>query len=131
MNKSISPDEWISQAFRLIKAIAEWERTNGTASALVTDQERRDIAAIASQWALTHNARGLVETVPNTVASTPYPGKGHPWSDFLHHRARAIEWLYSGEGGGICKRNDAEIARILSMDTVQVMLIRKHTGSQK
>ena len=127
MNKSISADEWISQAFRLIKAIAEWERTNGTASTLVTDQERRDIAAIASQWALTHNARGLVETVPTTVVSTPYPGKGHPWADFLYHRARAIQWLYDGEASDGCKGNDAEIARILSMDTTQVMLIRKHT----
>jgi hypothetical protein len=53
-----------------------------------------------------------------------YHGKGHPWADFLHHRARAIDWLYSGEGDPICKQNDIQIAKTLSMEATQVMLIR-------
>lgn len=58
-----------------------------------------------------------------------YPGKGHPWADFLHHRARAIDWLYSGEGDERCKADDTAIARTLSMDTVQVYLIRTRDRS--
>lgn len=27
---------------------------------------------------------------------TTYPGKGQPWADFLHHRARTIDWLCLG-----------------------------------
>jgi hypothetical protein len=58
-----------------------------------------------------------------------YPGKGHPWSDFLHHRARAIDWLYSGEGNEACKGNDGAIAGTLSMDPTQVYLIRTRDRS--
>jgi hypothetical protein len=58
-----------------------------------------------------------------------YPGQGHPWADFLHHRARAIDWLYAGEGSGHCKGDDAAIAKTLSMDPVQVTLIRTRDRS--
>lgn len=58
-----------------------------------------------------------------------YPGEGHPWADFLHHRARAIDWLYSGEGYPACAGNDGAVARTLSMDPVQVMLIRTRDRS--
>jgi len=57
-----------------------------------------------------------------------YPGEGHPWADFLHHRARAIDWLYA-EGVEGCKGNDARIARTLSMERVQVYLIRTRDRS--
>jgi len=58
-----------------------------------------------------------------------YPGEGHPWADFLHHRARAIDWLFSGEGDPKCKEDDFAIARTLSMDPVQVFLIRSRDRS--
>lgn len=48
----------------------------------------------------------------------------HPWVAFLDARARAIHWLYSGEGDERCKCNDAEIARILNLTELQVQLIR-------
>lgn len=53
-----------------------------------------------------------------------YPGEGHPWADFLHHRARVIDWLYNG-----CKGNDAAIALTLSMEPTQVFLIRTRDRS--
>lgn len=58
-----------------------------------------------------------------------YPGQGHPWADFLHHRARAIDWLYAGEGNPYSKGNDAVIAKTLSMDRSQVYLIRTRDRS--
>ena len=58
-----------------------------------------------------------------------YPGEGHPWADFLHHRARAIDWLYSGEGAANCKGNDIAVAAVLSMEPMQVMLIRMRDRS--
>lgn len=64
-----------------------------------------------------------------TLTEDEYPGKGHPWADFLHHRARAIDWLYSGEGDPICKQNDIQIAKTLSMEATQVMLIRTRNRS--
>jgi hypothetical protein len=48
---------------------------------------------------------------------------GHPWADFLNARARAIDWLYYREGP--CMHDDAAIAKTLSMDPMQVMLIRR------
>jgi hypothetical protein len=48
---------------------------------------------------------------------------GHPWADFLNARARVIDWLYYREGP--CMHDDAAIATTLSMDPVQVMLIRR------
>lgn len=48
---------------------------------------------------------------------------GHPWADFLNARARAIDWLYYREGP--CMHSDAAIAKTLSMDPTQVMLIRR------
>ena len=59
-----------------------------------------------------------------TKEQKAYPGAGHPWADFLHHRARAIDWMYNGDGPDVHKGSDASIARALSMDTVQVYLIR-------
>ena len=53
-----------------------------------------------------------------------YPAKGHPWADFLHHRARAIDWLYYQNPDMATHHDDIEIARTLSMDPVQVLLIR-------
>ena len=41
----------------------------------------------------------------------------HPWANFLHARALAIEWLKDGGN------NFEEIAEILSMDEMQVRLI--------
>lgn len=43
----------------------------------------------------------------------------HPWGNFLHARKLAIEWL-SEE----MKYNEEEIAKCLSMDKLQVRLIR-------
>ena len=48
---------------------------------------------------------------------------GHPWADFLNYRARVIDWLYYSKGS--CMHDDAAIAKTLSMDPIQVMLIRK------
>lgn len=53
----------------------------------------------------------------------------HPWHNFLMARAAAIDWLYSGEGELACKENDAEIARVLSMDATQVLMIRTRNRS--
>jgi hypothetical protein len=47
----------------------------------------------------------------------PKNGEGHPWADFLHYRAKCIDWMLS-EG-----KEPEEIARVLSMDTTQVRLI--------
>jgi hypothetical protein len=51
-----------------------------------------------------------------------YLGVGHPWADFLHYRAVAIDWLYAE--GPRCKGSDKRIAQTLSMTPVQVFLIR-------
>jgi len=61
--------------------------------------------------------------------SVKYPGEGHPWADYLHHRARAIDWLFSGEGQASCKDDDAAVAKVLSMEPQQVMLIRMRDRS--
>jgi hypothetical protein len=45
--------------------------------------------------------------------------KPHPWAEFLRTRKDAVLWM-KDEG----KRNDEEIARILSMDEQQVFQIR-------
>jgi len=58
------------------------------------------------------------------VETEKRPGEGHPWADFLHHRARVIDWLYTGESNPMCKGSDWQIARVLSMDAEQVRLIR-------
>jgi hypothetical protein len=57
----------------------------------------------------------------STKARRPkrYPGQGSPWSDFLHHRARAIDEMMT-EG----LRYEA-IAQKLSMDPIQVELIHR------
>jgi hypothetical protein len=54
-----------------------------------------------------------------------YDGQGHPWLDFLHYRAIAVDWLYSGNSNERCRGNDAEISRVLSMTPEQVKLIRE------
>lgn len=48
---------------------------------------------------------------------------GHPWADFLEARARAIDWMYYGDVKEY-RLNDAAIAKALSMDPMQVTLIR-------
>ena len=58
-----------------------------------------------------------------------YPGKGHPWADFLHHRARTIDWLWSGDGDPTCRHNPKRIADVLSMEPTQVHLIRTRDRS--
>lgn len=60
-------DMWISQALPLIEAIADYERRNGTAGALMGVGEHLTIAGIVERWALVHNARGLVEQVKGTA----------------------------------------------------------------
>ena len=45
----------------------------------------------------------------------------HPWYSFLESRKKAIDWLYNTQ-----KLNDVEIARTLSMDGMQVFLIRTY-----
>ena len=47
-----------------------------------------------------------------------YPGAGHPWADFLHHRARAMRMMRDEEN-----RSPVVIASILSMDPWQVASI--------
>lgn len=47
-----------------------------------------------------------------------WPG-GHPWLMYLAARADCIEWMANEE-----RCNDAEIAKMLSMDMLQVTLIR-------
>lgn len=63
-----------------------------------------------------------------TKKQDSYPGKGHCWSDFLHHRARVIDWMYAGGVTGK-PRDDEQIALALSMDPVQVRLIRTRDRS--
>jgi len=53
-----------------------------------------------------------------------YPSSGHPWADFLHHRARALRWLRDE-----MKKSDEAIARDLSMDPTQVTLILMHVDA--
>jgi hypothetical protein len=72
---------------------------------------------------------GIGEDARRRIAEMNYPGKGHCWADFLHHRARVIDWLYAGKGADHCKGNDAKIAKNLSMDTIQVYLIRMRDRS--
>lgn len=64
------------------------------------------------------------EPQQETTTEGDYPGKGHPWADFLHHRARTIDWLYSGEGNPVCRENEIHIAMTLSMTATQVFMIR-------
>ncbi len=48
--------------------------------------------------------------------------KSHPWGAFLNARFRAILWMQKHMG-----YNDLEIAKKLSMDEMQVYLIRTST----
>lgn len=49
----------------------------------------------------------------------------HPWGAFLNARLKVIFWM-NKKG-----RDDAEIARSLSMDETQVYLIRTHLLNMK
>lgn len=53
-----------------------------------------------------------------------YPGQGHPWNDFLHHRARVMRWLRDEFG-----RAPKQIANQLSMDEQQVALVMAHVDA--
>jgi hypothetical protein len=56
------------------------------------------------------------------MTDTPNPDpllSDHPWAVFLRARRAAIEWLATDQ-----QEPDDRIARILSMDTEQVTLIR-------
>lgn len=52
------------------------------------------------------------------------PKSTHPWVVFLRARFDVILWLHNSGN------SDAEIARILSMDTLQVTLIRMTTRDE-
>jgi hypothetical protein len=47
-----------------------------------------------------------------------YPGKGHPWSDFLHHRLRAIKWSQSECGDSV-----ERLVSTFSCDETQMRLL--------
>lgn len=63
-----------------------------------------------------------------SVVEQDYPGKGHPWADFLHYRAIAIDWLFNEEKTG-GTGDDSQVACILSMTPRQVNLIRTRDRS--
>jgi hypothetical protein len=72
---------------------------------------------------------GIGEDARRRIAqSQSYPGKGQAWCDFLHHRARVIDWMHAGGVTGQ-PRDDHQIAMALSMDAVQVNLIRTRDRS--
>lgn len=53
---------------------------------------------------------------PETEAKR-YPGQGHPWADFLHHRARVLaQWRDEGKTLG-------EMVTAIQMDATQARLI--------
>lgn len=56
---------------------------------------------------------------------------GHPWSDFLYHRARVIDWLYAGGGDPRCKGSDFYVGVTLSMGSEQVREIRERDRSRR
>lgn len=58
------------------------------------------------------------------TTSQPSKERGTPWGNFLDARAKVIDWLYYQNPDMATHRNDAEIARTLSMDSLQVTLIR-------
>lgn len=69
-----------------------------------------------------NEARALRDWLNKALPST-YPGEGIAWADFLHHRARVIDWKHD-DGA-----DDVEIAKTLSMDPLQVRLIRMRDRS--
>jgi hypothetical protein len=54
-----------------------------------------------------------------------YPGQGHPWADFLHYRMRAIVELWHED------TSPEEIARLMSMDPFQAILIYQTAAKQR
>jgi hypothetical protein len=52
------------------------------------------------------------------MATSSYPGEGHPWADFLHYRVRAMRWMRDEQ-----RYDVVTIAAQLSMDAVQVARI--------
>lgn len=71
---------------------------------------------------------GIGDHARRMIAESQYPGKGHCWADFLHHRARVIDWMHAGGVTGQ-PRDDNQIASALSMDAIQVNLIRTRDRS--
>lgn len=61
---------------------------------------------------------------PTPPETTTPRSSGHPWAAFLDARARAIDWLYYRNPDMATHHNDEAIAKSLSMDRVQVYLIR-------
>lgn len=60
------------------------------------------------------------------MSKEKYPAEGHPWADFLYHRARALRWLRDGE-----KKTPEQIAKDMSMDATQVRLILMEVDSNQ
>lgn len=52
--------EVLKQVMPLVQAIAQWERVNGTAAAIVSEDECRNMANIIENWAKHHSARRII-----------------------------------------------------------------------
>lgn len=64
------------------------------------------------------------DVVKKYVPAPAYPGHGHPWADFLHHRMRALVWLRDEN-----KETPEATARTMSMDPGQVRMILSHADA--
>lgn len=58
---------WVLAVLKLLEPIANWERKNGTAAALVGWSEQAQIGTIIQKWAGTHHARQLIDEAPDTT----------------------------------------------------------------
>jgi len=64
---------------------------------------------------------------PCPACSSPpdrYIGGGHPWADFLHHRARALRWLRDVMG-----ETAVQTCRTMQLDPVEVRRILLHVDA--
>jgi hypothetical protein len=59
----------LAQVAPLIHGIAEWERKNGSASAICGNEECAEMADIVERWAVTHSARELSAALAKAGAS--------------------------------------------------------------